>query len=51
MAVNAKRPGQHQVLVRMPDALFEALRERSEQEERSMAQTIRLVLRHYLGEP
>lgn len=34
--------------VRLPAELHEAVKERADQEERTMAQTIRLALRYYL---
>ena len=37
-----------QVVVRMPSALHAAIKERADQDERSMAQTIRHALRLYL---
>lgn len=40
-----------EVVVRLPAALHAALKERAEQEERSMASTIRVALRLYLKTP
>jgi predicted HicB family RNase H-like nuclease len=51
MARSPGRPGQEQIVVRMPADLHAALVARSKAEERSMAQTIRYALRRYLSTP
>lgn len=50
MAETAEKDLQ-QVVVRMPSTLHAAIKERADQDERSMAQTIRHALKVYLGRP
>ena len=45
-----KDPSEQPMYVRLPAELHEAVKLRSQQDERTMAQTIRLALRFYLQE-
>lgn len=46
-----KKPGEQQVVVRMPNELHAAAVERAKAEERSLAQLIRYACRRYLDTP
>lgn len=48
MSASTSRPGQQQVIVRMPADLHEAFKARAETEERSFAQAVRHAMRCYL---
>lgn len=49
MSANKSRPGQQQVIVRMPADLHEAFKARADAEERSFAQAVRHAMRCYLA--